>query len=310
MATAQPGAGLPAAAAAYLLKPSPSFVCPISRQLMCDPVIAADGHSYERVEIQRWLLSNTTTPNNEADLVHQALVRNHELRNVIREWLVMSVKAGAQWAVGELEKMRAPLPEFEDQAKKLVDEFERKNQGLSERLVRLSEELRMEKERTEGRMALSKRLDERRQDQMEQQQEELQVAREEVAIAKEAAAMAKEAMESAEQKSFAAVAEAVASKAEAAAAKDESALAADAALVANCVLTEKLHAMDSELACMSAASPPLPTAPHAHSKATCTEAETSPRPSIPASMLLQLGLASLSAVVLAAAVLARRAASK
>jgi hypothetical protein len=32
----------------------PNFVCPISHALMRDPVTAADGHSYERREIELW----------------------------------------------------------------------------------------------------------------------------------------------------------------------------------------------------------------------------------------------------------------
>ena len=37
-----------------------NLVCPISHALMTDPVVAADGHSYERREIERWISSGTT----------------------------------------------------------------------------------------------------------------------------------------------------------------------------------------------------------------------------------------------------------
>ena len=36
----------------------PDLVCPISHALMTDPVVAADGHSYERRQIQRWISTN------------------------------------------------------------------------------------------------------------------------------------------------------------------------------------------------------------------------------------------------------------
>jgi hypothetical protein len=31
------------------------FVCPITMEVMRDPVIAADGHTYEREAIENWL---------------------------------------------------------------------------------------------------------------------------------------------------------------------------------------------------------------------------------------------------------------
>ena len=40
----------------------PSFYCPISRELMVDPVTLADGHSYEREQIVRWLATHNTSP--------------------------------------------------------------------------------------------------------------------------------------------------------------------------------------------------------------------------------------------------------
>jgi hypothetical protein len=37
--------------------------CPITRQIMLDPVVAADGHSYERTAIQKWFdTGNTKSP--------------------------------------------------------------------------------------------------------------------------------------------------------------------------------------------------------------------------------------------------------
>lgn len=39
-----------------------SFRCPISMEIMSDPVYAADGHTYEKVEMERWLQTKTTSP--------------------------------------------------------------------------------------------------------------------------------------------------------------------------------------------------------------------------------------------------------
>ena len=32
----------------------PDFICPITQEIMRDPVIALDGHSYERTAITQW----------------------------------------------------------------------------------------------------------------------------------------------------------------------------------------------------------------------------------------------------------------
>lgn len=62
------------------------FKCPISMAIMNDPVIAADGHSYERIEIERWLQSNDTSPITNLRLAHKILIPNHALRNAIEQY--------------------------------------------------------------------------------------------------------------------------------------------------------------------------------------------------------------------------------
>lgn len=58
--------------------------CPISHTIMTDPVICADGHTYEKKHIQSWLAKNMTSPNTNAVLAHRQLVPNHSLRNLIQ----------------------------------------------------------------------------------------------------------------------------------------------------------------------------------------------------------------------------------
>jgi len=62
------------------------FKCPISMSIMNDPVIAADGHSYERNEIERWLQSRDTSPITNLPLAHKNLIPNHALRNAIEQY--------------------------------------------------------------------------------------------------------------------------------------------------------------------------------------------------------------------------------
>ncbi|KAK9821981.1 hypothetical protein WJX81_001302 [Elliptochloris bilobata] len=59
------------------------FRCPISLEIMKDPVMAADGHTYERRSIESWLESHDTSPLTNAKLDHLYLTPNHTLRAVI-----------------------------------------------------------------------------------------------------------------------------------------------------------------------------------------------------------------------------------
>jgi hypothetical protein len=57
--------------------------CPITMEIMMDPVIAADGHSYERAAIERWFLTHRTSPMTGAVLTSRVVVPNHRLRTII-----------------------------------------------------------------------------------------------------------------------------------------------------------------------------------------------------------------------------------
>lgn len=64
-----------------------AFNCPIGHSLMIDPVTSADGHSYERENIEKWLAVQHTSPLTGAVLQHLELTPNHALRKAIQEWL-------------------------------------------------------------------------------------------------------------------------------------------------------------------------------------------------------------------------------
>ena len=63
----------------------PSFVCPLTLEVMSDPVTAADGHSYEHEAIAKWLQSSSLSPLTGQRLQHKHLTRSHALRNAIQE---------------------------------------------------------------------------------------------------------------------------------------------------------------------------------------------------------------------------------
>uniref|UniRef100_A0A7S4IJS0 U-box domain-containing protein n=1 Tax=Prymnesium polylepis TaxID=72548 RepID=A0A7S4IJS0_9EUKA len=63
----------------------PSSMCPITLELMADPCIAADGHSYERTSLERWFEHSSLSPVTGKVLLHRCIVPNHALRNLITE---------------------------------------------------------------------------------------------------------------------------------------------------------------------------------------------------------------------------------
>lgn len=63
----------------------PAFICPITCEVMKDPVTAADGHSYEASAIMQWLASSNISPLTGQPLPNKQLARSHALRNAIQE---------------------------------------------------------------------------------------------------------------------------------------------------------------------------------------------------------------------------------
>ena len=61
------------------------FVCPITAEIMSDPVCLSDGFTYERAAIAQWLESHDTSPKTGATLESKMLFPNTSLRITIRE---------------------------------------------------------------------------------------------------------------------------------------------------------------------------------------------------------------------------------
>ncbi|XP_022848956.1 U-box domain-containing protein 9 [Olea europaea var. sylvestris] len=63
------------------------FKCPLSKELMRDPVIVATGQTYDRSFIQKWLKSgNRTCPRTQQVLSHTILTPNHLIKEMISQW--------------------------------------------------------------------------------------------------------------------------------------------------------------------------------------------------------------------------------
>lgn len=64
------------------------FCCPITHEIMADPVIASDGHTYEREAITKWIYdgNSTTSPMTNEVLTNQTLTPNLNLRSLITKF--------------------------------------------------------------------------------------------------------------------------------------------------------------------------------------------------------------------------------
>lgn len=57
------------------------------QELIEDPVVAADGFTYSRAAIDRWLRSgHSTSPMTNLCLAHKHLTPNYTLRSVALDW--------------------------------------------------------------------------------------------------------------------------------------------------------------------------------------------------------------------------------
>ncbi|KAG4385945.1 hypothetical protein JHK82_034351 [Glycine max] len=74
------------------------FLCPISLQLMRDPVTVCTGITYDRENIERWLFSckNNTCPVTKQCLLDHGLTPNHTLRRLIQSWCTLNASLGVE----------------------------------------------------------------------------------------------------------------------------------------------------------------------------------------------------------------------
>ena len=62
-----------------------AFLCSITHELMTDPVIASDGHTYERSAIQRWFRTKEVSPKTNLPMRNTTLIKNYSLISAMEE---------------------------------------------------------------------------------------------------------------------------------------------------------------------------------------------------------------------------------
>lgn len=64
-----------------------SFICPISGEIMKDPVITPTGVSYEKANIEAWLKKKEVDPLSKKRLTVNDLIPNRSLKEAIEEFM-------------------------------------------------------------------------------------------------------------------------------------------------------------------------------------------------------------------------------
>ena len=101
------------------------FLCPISKGVMFDPVIASDGRNYDRKSIEEWIRtcnSNVTSPITR-ERMSTTLFDNRELKERVMEWMESKDKRNKR----SLEDTREDLKRMAESLCFMENEEKRKN---------------------------------------------------------------------------------------------------------------------------------------------------------------------------------------
>ncbi|KAK4272670.1 hypothetical protein QN277_021189 [Acacia crassicarpa] len=112
----------------------PFFICPVSLEIMKDPVTVSTGITYDRESIEKWLFStnNFTCPVTKQPLSDNTdLTPNHTLRRLIQAWCTMNASHG-------IERIPTPKPPItKTQIAKLIRDASRSPHSLTSCLRQL-----------------------------------------------------------------------------------------------------------------------------------------------------------------------------
>ncbi|KAF2569853.1 hypothetical protein F2Q68_00028018 [Brassica cretica] len=111
----------------------PFFLCPISLEIMKDPVIVSTGITYDRDSIEKWLFSGkkNSCPVTKQDITDADLTPNHTLRRLIQSWCTLNASYG-------VERFPTPRPPIcKSEIKKLIKDSASSHQNQVKCLKRL-----------------------------------------------------------------------------------------------------------------------------------------------------------------------------
>jgi len=95
------------------------FICPVTQDIMTDPVIAQDGHTYERKNITEWVSKHGTSPITREQLSKDVIIPNRVLKTQIDQYL----EKKGQSAVGLKPAQTKPKKTLEKEKKNVTTRF-------------------------------------------------------------------------------------------------------------------------------------------------------------------------------------------
>ncbi|KAK5843565.1 hypothetical protein PVK06_006022 [Gossypium arboreum] len=109
--------------------PTPlDFICPLSLELMTDPVIVASGQTYERSFIKKWFdLGLTVCPKTWQTLVHTLFIPNYTMKALIANWCELNNVKLPNLVESTLNQVYPPRA---TKVKKLVEDLKSKSNNV------------------------------------------------------------------------------------------------------------------------------------------------------------------------------------
>ena len=76
------------------MKEEDKYLCPITRQIMVEPVVDALGNTYDKEAISEWLKTNDTSQKTKEQLPNKNLTPNNTMKTEITEYKEEKIKKG------------------------------------------------------------------------------------------------------------------------------------------------------------------------------------------------------------------------
>ena len=76
------------------MKEEDKYLCPITRQIMVEPVVDALGNTYDKEAIKEWLKTNDTSQKTKEKLPNKILTPNNKTKAEITEYKEEKIKKG------------------------------------------------------------------------------------------------------------------------------------------------------------------------------------------------------------------------
>ncbi|CAF2892778.1 unnamed protein product [Rotaria sp. Silwood2] len=92
---------------------SVSLLCPLTMALFRDPVLAQDGHTYEREAIEDWIRKNGTSPKTNQQLSLEHLYPNHLVKNLVGTFETSLIEKNYQFILNVDVKKKPGRPLFQ-----------------------------------------------------------------------------------------------------------------------------------------------------------------------------------------------------